>query len=482
MTDSFVPSSCKLAVVNGYVIDPANRRSDKSNIIVENGKIAEVSPGKPPQGLPIIDAGGNIVTPGFIDLHTHLREPGYMHKEDIESGSRAAAAGGFTTIFCMPNTDPVNDNIKVTDFIRRRSEDVGLVNIYPVGAISKGLEGKELSDHLKRGGRTPSKRGGTPSKCRGGPPWPPEGYLIAVSDDGSSVQNEELMRRAMELAKKLGLLVISHPEDFSLSRGGVMNEGPLAKGLGLAGIPSEAENDIIERDINLAKATGARLHIAHVSTARGIDLVRKAKKENVGVTCEVTPHHLMLTEEDVGRAYRTVPGGENPNMKMKPPLRTEDDRLALIEGLRNGTVDAIATDHAPHKIPSPHGGEGRVRGSKDFLAAPFGVIGMETALPICLKLVDQNMITMEQLIRLLTIGPAGVIFPSLEWRGLGRKTRPGSLTIGSPADITIFDPRADYKIDSKKFKSKSWNTPFDGWPVRGKVMYTIMGGKITYQA
>lgn len=419
-------------ITNGHIIDPANNISGKFDIVIREGKITTIEPfptcavGK---DFLVIDASGLIVSPGFIDLHTHLREPGFEYKEDIESGSMAAVAGGFTSVFCMPNTNPVNDNRETTRYIMKRAGEVGILNIYPVGAISKNVSGVELSDMVGM-----SEEG-----------------VIAVSDDGSSVQNEELMRRGFELAKKLHLTVISHPEDMSLSGNGVINDGIVASELGLPGIPAEAENRIIERDIRLARETGSRLHIAHVSTAGGIDLVRDAKRRGNKITCEVTPHHLLLTEDAVIKY--------GPNAKMKPPLRTRDDMLDIIEAIKEGVVDAIATDHAPHAVDEKN----------NIMDASFGVIGMETALPVCMKFVEQNIITLERLIELFTAGPARVV-------GIDK----GRLDIGSKADITIIDPNCEYTIDSTTFKSKSRNTPFNGWKVRGKVLYTIVNGNLKY--
>lgn len=349
--------------------------------------------------------------PAFIDLHVHLREPGFEYKEDIESGSRAARAGGYSSILCMPNTKPANDNPETTRYILRRAREVGLVRVFPVGAISKNLEGRELADIEGMAG---------------------EG-VIAVSDDGSCVRNESLMRRAMEIAKKLGLLVIDHPEDFSITRGGVINEGRVSKELGLRGIPREAENGAIERDMVLAKETGARLHIAHVSTKEGVEMIRRAKGEGLLVTCEATPHHLLLIEDDVPRL--------GANAKMKPPLRTEADRLALVDALRDGTIDAVATDHAPHAA----------REKRDLASAAFGVIGLETAFSACMMLVHRGDIGLERLIELFTTGPARVA---------------GIAPDGRRATI---DPGAEFTVDPSKFKSKARNTPFAGMKLKGLV-------------
>lgn len=418
------------AIINGRVIDPANRRDGLFNVFIKDGLIAEISNREPgtDADLQIIDAKGLVVVPGFIDLHVHLREPGFEYKEDIESGSKAAVAGGFTTIFCMPNTKPANDNVETNNYILKRASEVGLCSIYPVGAISKELKGEVLADIEGLANAS----------------------VIAISDDGGCVQNEAQMKCAMEIAKKLHLLVISHPEDYQLNKKGCMNEGETAKRLGLLGIPREAENSIIERDIRLAKETGARLHIAHVSTKEGLGAVRRAKKDGLQVTCEVTPHHLLLTDDAV-EIYGT-------NAKMNPPLRTEEDRVALIEGLQDGTVDAIATDHAPHSADE------KAKGMRD---APFGIVGLETAFEVCMKLVDEGKITLPRLIELLTSGPARVA-----------QIAAGSLNIGAKADITIFDPKKPHSIDPKNFKSKSRNTPFNGLQTSAQIIHTITRGRI----
>lgn len=359
-----------------------------------------------------------IPAPAFIDLHVHLREPGQEYKEDIESGCRAARAGGFGTVFCMPNTNPVNDNPEVTKYILRRANEVGLVKVYPVCAISKNLEGKELVDF-----EAMAKEG-----------------VIAVSDDGSCVQNESLMLEAMKIAAKLDILVIEHAEDFSTSY-----------------TQSDSENIIIERDIRLAEKTGARVHIAHISTKDGVDMIRRAKSLGLNVSCEATPHHLLLTENDVARL--------GANAKMKPPLRTEEDRRALIKALKDGTIDAIATDHAPH---APHE-------KKDFESAAFGVIGMESAFPACMQLVHRGNISFERLIELFTTGPAKVAHLSFPNGGESSSSNARNLSspnsfVGDPS-ITI-DPDAIIKIDANKFQSKSRNCPFDGMELKGKVWFS----------
>lgn len=423
----------KLAILNGYVIDPSQNLDGDYTVLIDEGVIQDVvSTKRLDNQYQIIDAKGSVVAPGFIDLHTHLREPGFEYREDIESGSRAAAAGGFTTILCMANTEPVNDNASVTEMIVKRSKEVELVNVYPVGAVSKGLKGKELAEigEMVKAG------------------------CVAISDDGMSVMDGDLMRHALEYAKSFGVPVITHPEDLTLSCGGAMHEGKVATALGLKGIPAAAEEGMIGRDILLAKLTGHPLHVAHVSTKNGIEMIRKAKAEGIPVTCEVTPHHLTLTEE----ACRNY----NANAKVNPPLRTETDTQALIQALNDGTVDAIATDHAPHSQDEKLVGFGE---------ANFGLIGLETALPVCLQLVHEKKITLRRLIELLTVGPAKIF-----------KLKGGTLKKGSPADVAIFNPNQEVTIQSEHFFSKSRNTPFDGMKLKGKVLFTICNGKVVYES
>lgn len=433
-----------IAVVNGRVIDPFNNRSGNLNIFIDKGKIVEVCERPAEAGMKVIDAGGMIVAPGFIDLHTHLRDPGFEYKEDIRSGAKAALAGGFTTILCMPNTNPVCDNKEVVQYIIKKSSDIGLARVIPVGAISEGLEGKKAADIAGMA----------------------DTGVLAISDDGSCVQDNSLMLKACQSAKERGVLVIDHAEDISISKDGVMNEGDLSKRYQLPGIPRESETSIIERDVELAKKAAAHLHIAHVSTAEGVEMIRRAKAEGVPVTCEAAPHHLVLTEDAISQY--------GPNAKMKPPLRLKSDMYALREGLADGTIDAIATDHAPHA------GHEKI----DMSSAAFGIIGMETALPVCMRLVEEGWITLERLIELFTSSPAKVISPSLGGMrsGEGGLAGCGTLSINSPADLTIFSTNETFKIASRLFRSKSRNTPFEGWEVRGKVQYTIVGGRVVFKS
>lgn len=422
-----------ICIVGGQVIDPARKIDAKQAVIVRDGRIAEVgSSPKTPAGAEIIDATGCIVAPGFIDLHTHLREPGQEYKEDIASGTRAAAAGGFTTVCCMPNTDPVNDCTAVTEYILDRARTAGAVRVRPIGAISKGEQGEVLADigDMARAG------------------------AIAISDDGRPVMHAGLMRRAMEYARSFGLLVISHCEDRGLSGEGVMHEGPVSTSLGLRGIPAASEEAMVAREILLAELTGCRVHIAHVSSAGSVALVRTAKARRIPITAEATPHHLSLTDEAVV--------GYDPSAKVNPPLRSEEDRREIIRALADGTIDAIATDHAPHDITAKEVG---------FQDAAFGMIGLETALPLALKLVHDRKMTLRRLIETMSTAPARIL-------GLSAQ---GTLARGSDADITIFDPEHAWTIQSAKFASKSRNTPFDGLRVRGRVRWTIVGGNVVYR-
>src|SRR6185369_13256548 len=366
----------------------------------------------------------------LIDLHTHLREPGQEYKEDIASGTRAAAAGGFTAVCAMPNTVPPNDTRAVTELIVRRAAEIGAVRVYPVGAISKGLKGESLAEmgELREAG------------------------CVAVSDDGHPVMNAELMRRAMEYARTFDLTIVQHCEDLTLSAGGAMNEGPVATRAGIRAQPSAAESSMVARDVELAALTGARYHVAHVSSAESVRLVREAKRRGLAVTCEVTPHHLTLTDAACAH-YDTA-------AKCNPPLRSLADVEALREGLRDGTIDAVATDHAPHST---------IEKDVEFEQAAFGMIGLETALPLVLELVRGGVLTPSELCTRLSVRPAAIF-----------RLPGGSLAEGRPADVTVIDPEASWTLDPGVLRSRSRNTPFAGRPLRGRAALTIVGGKVAF--
>lgn len=421
----------KLVIQKGRVVDPERDLDRVADVVCEDGKIVAIlEAGKAKGGDRTIDASRLVVCPGFIDLHTHLREPGFEASETIETGTRAAARGGFTAVCCMANTDPVNDNAAVTELIKARSVAAGGTRVFPIGALTRNLAGEELADigDLKAAG------------------------CVAVSDDGHGVMNAGVMRRGMEYARSFDLPVVTHAEDRALSGAGVMHEGVMSCRLGLQGIPSAAETAMIARDIELAELTGAHLHVAHLSTAGGVRLVRDAKRRGLPVTCEVTPHHVLLTEEAVGN-YDT-------HKIMYPPLRAQEDVRALIEGLADRTIDAVATDHAPHGT-----------GGKDveFDIAARGVVGLETALPALLTLVQAEALSLSRAIELLTSGPAAVFdLPG------------GTLEEGMPAHVTVFDPGAEWLVADNALTSKSKNSPFLGWKMTGKVRYTVCAGEVIF--
>ncbi|SCY51226.1 dihydroorotase [Alkaliphilus peptidifermentans] len=422
----------KLLIKNGHILDPATNTDIHGDVLVIEGKIADIQQEILVRADEEIDAAGCWVVPGLIDVHVHLREPGFEHKENILTGSRSAAMGGFTTICCMPNTNPVIDSVKVVDYIQEKSREADLVRVLPIGSITLGQQGKELVPlkEIKRAG------------------------ICGISEDGKTVMNIELMERAMELAAELNVTIFSHCEDHKIAGDGVMNQGKLNNILNLKGIPNEAEDLITERDILLAKKTGAKLHLCHVSTKDSVHLVREAKLRGVKVTAEVSPHHFTLTEEAVE--------DKNPNTKMNPPLRSSEDVAELIKGLKDGTIEIIATDHAPH-----HEDEKAV----GFEKAPFGIVGLETAVALGLtELVDKGILTPTQLIEKMSTNPAKLL--GIEG---------GSLKIGDRADITIINPNEEYEINKNSFVSKSKNTPFHGRPVKGKVIHTIVEGKIVVQ-
>lgn len=414
-------------IVNGRIIDPANQIDRIGNLLVLEGRIAGVDQ-PAPADIPVIDARGFWVVPGLIDMHVHLREPGEEYKEDICSGARAAAAGGFTGVACMPNTKPVNDCATVTAMIIARSAEAA-VRIYPVGAISLHSEGKQLAEYgdMQAAG------------------------IVAISDDGRPVRDSQLMRRAMEYATDFDLPVISHSEEASLSTG-VMHEGPVATRLGLKGIPAAAEAIMVYREIALAELTGARLHIAHVSTAMSADLIRMAKARGVRVTAETAPHYFTLTDEAVA--------GYDTNTKMNPPLRSAADRDAIRAALADGTLDVVATDHAPHSV---------LEKELEFDQAANGIIGLETAVPLSLALVREQVLTPARMVECLSLRPATIL-------GL----EAGALTEGRPADITLIDPERQFVYGADQILSKSRNTPFLDWTLQGRTVCTLVGGMVRH--
>ncbi|MDO8643571.1 MAG: dihydroorotase [bacterium] len=422
----------KLLIKNGMLIDPASQKEGVYDLLVEEGKIKKIDRGIKATVDQVIDAKGWVVSPGFIDLHTHLREPGYGYKETIKSGTEAAAAGGFTSIVCMANTNPVNDNAVISEYIRNKAKEEGIVNVFPVGAVSKGLEGQVLADI----GRM-SKAG-----------------IVAISDDGRTVMNSALMRKAMQYARGFDLLVMSHCEDESLSSEDSINEGMVATELGLAGSPDAAEEIMVARDIALAELTGIRFHVQHLTTRGSLQLVTAARQRGVKVSCEVTPHHFTLSDEAVW--------GYNTAAKVRPPLRSKEQVAAIRQGLKSGLIQAIATDHAPHAS---------FEKEVEFHQAANGMVGLETALPLSLKLIDDKILRLPDVVRLLTAGPASI---------LGLKNK-GTLKVGADADITIFDPKKAVTVDREKFRSKSKNTPFHGWKLKGRVEATIVAGKVVFK-
>jgi dihydroorotase len=425
-----------LLLTNGRIIDPANAIDSPGSLLLEEGSIKAVTLGEyrdaPPPNCRVIDAQGKWIVPGLVDMHVHLREPGQEHKETVESGTRAAAAGGFTAVACMPNTSPVNDNEAVTSLILAKAKKAGFAKVYPVAAISHHSDGSRLAEfgELKRAG------------------------AVALSDDGRPVENSQLMRRALEYGANYGFLLISHAEEMSLSGSGVMNEGPLATRLGLAGIPCIAEEIMVYRDLALAEYVKRPIHIAHISTRESVDLIRRAKLKGCRVTAETAPHYFTLTENAVGD-YDTL-------AKMNPPLRTADDRQAIQEGLQDGTIDAIATDHAPHS---------RQEKEVEFDLAANGIIGLETSVPLTLALVRHEIITPTKMVELLAVNPCRILgVPG------------GTLTPGAAADVTLIDPDHHFTYHEKDVVSKSRNSPFLGWSLQGKAVLTILDGAITFNA
>ena len=425
----------KLFITGGHLIDPAENQTSGKNVLIENGKVAAWlgSNEKAPEDAEIFDATGLIVAPGFIDLHVHLREPGQEYKETIATGAAAAVAGGFTSVCCMPNTNPINDNAAITRFIIEQANKAGFANVFPIGAITKASDGTELAEmgEMKAAG------------------------IVAVSDDGRPVPNAGMMRRALEYASNFDLTVVDHCEDKSLSAGGAMHEGMMSLLLGLKGMPALAEDVDATRDCQLAEMTGAKIHIAHISTKGAIEAVRNAKARALDITCEVAPHHFTLTDEAVE--------GYDTNTKMSPPLRSKEHLEAIFRAIEDGTIDAIATDHAPH-----HSDEKNL----EFDRAPFGITGLETAVGLAFeKLVHTGSINLTRMVEMFSANPARIF---------GLKNR-GTLKVGSVADITILDPDLKWKFNVADSKSKSKNSPFDGWKFRGAAVATIVGGKVVYR-
>ena len=422
----------KILIKGGRIIDPSQSMDKTGDVLIDKGKVEKIGESIASSGATVIDAKGKIVAPGFVDMHTHLREPGEENKETIETGLGAAVKGGFTTVCAMPNTKPPCDSQAQVKFLIEKASQAAKSNLLPVGAITKGREGSQLAEmaELKEAG------------------------CLSVSDDGASVEDAALMRRALEYASMLGLLVISHCEDEALSGGGVMHEGYWSTALGLEPIPGEAESIIVERDIKLAELAGARLHIAHVSTAESVEMIRQAKKKGAQVTAEVTPHHLALRDEDL-KTYDT-------NMKVNPPLRSDEDIKALKKGLKDGTIDAIATDHAPHLANEKE---------KEFDYAPFGMIGLETALSVSVEnLIDEGQLDWGELIRKMSVNPCKIL-------GYSR----GSLQKGAVADIVVIDPEEEWEYTKEKIISRSKNSPFIGQKMKAAVTDVLVGGRIVLQ-
>ncbi len=418
-----------ILIKGGRLIDPASGIDGLMDILMEEGKIAAIEPNIEAKGARVIDAKGLIVAPGFIDLHVHFREPGHEYKETIETGARAAVAGGFASVCCMANTQPANDNGTVTSLIVEKARKAALARVYPVGAVSKNLDGQELAEigEMKKAG------------------------AVALSDDGRCVLNPRLVRSAMEYGSMFGLTVVEHCEDSS-AKGGAINEGEVSARFGIKGMPATAEDSIAVRNIVISEYISLPVHIAHISTKGAVEAVRAAKAKGIKVTCEVTPHHFTLTEKELENF--------DPDFKMSPPLRAEDDVRAVKEGLKDGTIDCIATDHAPHAAWEKE---------MEIDKAPFGVVGLETALGLSLKLVEEGVISLTGMISLLTNRPARIFnLPG------------GSLKKGAPADIAVFDQEREWKVEPDEFFSKGKNSPFRGWTLKGKNLLTIVGGRVVF--
>ena len=427
----------QILIHSGRIINPGLIDGFR-DILIEDGIITQIAASgqlqQPPtdtvnQTTHIINAAGKLVTPGLIDMHVHFREPGFEYKETITSGCRAAVAGGFTAVCAMPNTHPVNDHPKITTFMIEKARETGLARVYPAGAITRGLSGHTLCDYaaLQAAG------------------------AVAFTDDGYPVESNALMEAALEAVRELDLPIISHSETMRLVGKGTMNQGLVARKLGLQGIPNAAESVMVEREIALSEKTGARMHIAHVSTTESVAAIRQAKQRGIPVTAETAPHYFTLTDA----AVETI----GTNAKMNPPLRSENDRQSILQGLADDTLDVIATDHAPHAVSEKE---------LNFLEAPNGIIGLETSLPLGLELVDSGVLTLDQLVRKMSTAPAEVLGVDV------------GLRIGGAADLTIIDPEIEFQVDASGFQSKSRNCPFDGWHLKGRAILTLVGGRIVY--
>jgi dihydroorotase len=426
----------KRLLKGGHLVDPASGRDGVFDILIDGDRIAQVGRDLPVEpGVSVVEIpSGLIVVPGLIDMHVHLREPGQEHKETVATGTAAAVAGGFTAVACMPNTNPVNDNAGVTEYMLKKAAAANLARVYPIGAVSRGQKGEQLADiaELKAAG------------------------CVAITDDGKPVATALLMRRALEYSSMFNMPVIEHCEEQTLKGDGVAHEGYQASSLGLRGIPSEAESIMALRDISLSSLTGGAVHIAHMSARQTLDAVRFGKARGARVTCEVTPHHFVLTDEMLA-----APVAYDTNTKMNPPLREAADRDGMLQGLADGSIDVIATDHAPHAADEKQ---------VEFDQAPFGITGLETAVSLCLdRLIHRGLVTLSRLIELLSVNPARIL-----------NVPGGSLAAGAPADITILAPDLAVTVVAARMKSKSKNTPFDGWQLRGGVAATIVGGRIVY--
>ncbi len=434
-----------LAIRGGRVQDPANGTDAIADVFIAGGRIAAVGPNVGKEAAEVIDAQGLLVCPGFVDLHCHLRQPGFEHKETIATGTAAAARGGFTTVCAMPNTEPPADSAAAIEFVLRTARAEGAVRVLPIGCVTRGRVGRELADLAELA----------------------EAGAVAFSDDGAPVADAHLMRRALEYAGMLGLPVINHCQDPSLTEGGVMHEGWVSARLGLRGMPAAGEESMVARDIALARLTGSHLHIAHVSAEGSVDLIRSARAYGAPVTAEVTPHHLTLTHEAVMKAAGEAPGGlaYDTDAKVNPPLRTEADAAACLVGLLDGTIACIATDHAPHAVQDK---------LCEFDAAAFGISGLETAFGLCMTLVHAGRLPLKRLIEALTVGPVRSFGLNRRIEGLG------TLSPGAPGDVVIVDPEAEWVVEPERLVSKGKNTPLAGRRLRGRVVATVYEGRVVF--